>query len=215
MPRTYAYLRFQSGVDWQDVNKVLLAKLNRLGMRIGKTITVISGYRTYAEQAALYAKYQAGGNIAAKPGQSQHEKGLAVDALIDGQAIGKVVSAAMFKKVGLQSLASIGDAPHVQMPGGKDTAVIGGSSGSQKTSQPQSAADQTQTPGLLPEPPNTLPSPESTIAPALSPGSLQAEDSPKQMQDTWQLLAADPLAQPETVALARRIQQGQMTDAVN
>jgi phage-related minor tail protein len=40
---------------------------------------VISGFRTYAEQAALYARYLAGGPIAAKPGTSSHERGEAVD----------------------------------------------------------------------------------------------------------------------------------------
>jgi len=41
--------------------------------------TVISGFRTYAEQAALYANFLAGGNIAAPPGMSSHETGNAVD----------------------------------------------------------------------------------------------------------------------------------------
>jgi hypothetical protein len=41
--------------------------------------TVISGYRTYAEQAALYQRYLAGGPIAAPPGTSSHERGEAVD----------------------------------------------------------------------------------------------------------------------------------------
>lgn len=40
---------------------------------------VNSGFRTYAEQAVLYARYLAGGNIAAPPGQSNHESGQAVD----------------------------------------------------------------------------------------------------------------------------------------
>jgi D-alanyl-D-alanine carboxypeptidase len=45
--------------------------------------SVISGFRTYAEQAALYARYVASGfnprYIAAKPGTSSHESGNAVD----------------------------------------------------------------------------------------------------------------------------------------
>lgn len=39
----------------------------------GWTGKVLSGLRSTALQAQLYAKYQAGGNIAAKPGQSNHE----------------------------------------------------------------------------------------------------------------------------------------------
>jgi hypothetical protein len=41
--------------------------------------SVLSGFRSYAEQAALYARYLAGGNIAARPGTSSHERGQAVD----------------------------------------------------------------------------------------------------------------------------------------
>jgi hypothetical protein len=40
---------------------------------------VTSAFRTYAQQAALYARYLAGGPLAAKPGTSSHEKGEAVD----------------------------------------------------------------------------------------------------------------------------------------
>lgn len=41
--------------------------------------SVTSGFRSRAEQAVLYARYLAGGNIAAKPGSSNHERGLAID----------------------------------------------------------------------------------------------------------------------------------------
>lgn len=41
--------------------------------------TVTSGFRSYGEQAVLYARYLAGGNIAAKPGSSNHESGRAID----------------------------------------------------------------------------------------------------------------------------------------
>jgi hypothetical protein len=41
--------------------------------------SVTSGFRTFAEQQVLYARYLAGGNLAAKPGTSMHERGLAVD----------------------------------------------------------------------------------------------------------------------------------------
>ncbi len=41
--------------------------------------SVTSGWRSYAEQAALYARYLAGGPLAAPPGHSSHESGQAVD----------------------------------------------------------------------------------------------------------------------------------------
>lgn len=40
---------------------------------------VESALRTYAQQQKLYDEYKAGGTLAAKPGTSMHEKGLAVD----------------------------------------------------------------------------------------------------------------------------------------
>jgi peptidoglycan hydrolase-like protein with peptidoglycan-binding domain len=40
---------------------------------------VVSGFRTNDEQADLYAEYRRGGNLAARPGYSQHQLGLAID----------------------------------------------------------------------------------------------------------------------------------------
>ena len=46
----------------------------------GRDLPVTSGYRTYAEQAALYQDYLNGtGNLAAPPGHSTHGLGLSAD----------------------------------------------------------------------------------------------------------------------------------------
>lgn len=45
----------------------------------GKPYTVNSAFRTNEHQAALYAGYLAGGNLAAAPGFSTHQSGLSVD----------------------------------------------------------------------------------------------------------------------------------------
>lgn len=51
----------------------------------GINARIISGYRTDAEQARLYAKYKAGGPVAAPPGHSNHNFGLAWDiGIFDG-----------------------------------------------------------------------------------------------------------------------------------
>lgn len=42
-------------------------------------IKVISGTRSYEEQAELYKKYKAGGPLAAPPGRSNHNFGIAFD----------------------------------------------------------------------------------------------------------------------------------------
>lgn len=47
--------------------------------RYGQPIWVNESFRTYAEQQARYAAYLAGGPLAAKPGKSPHEFGLALD----------------------------------------------------------------------------------------------------------------------------------------
>ena len=52
---------------------------------MGQKVDISSGNRTRAEQAELYAKYKAGtGNLAARPGTSNHEHGDAADATIGG-----------------------------------------------------------------------------------------------------------------------------------
>ena len=53
-------------------------------------INVLSGKRSRAEQEFLYELYLSGrGNLAAVPGTSRHETGRAVDAYVNGVAIGK------------------------------------------------------------------------------------------------------------------------------
>lgn len=56
--------------------KHLSGMAQEYGQITGKSINVNEGFRTYEQQAALYAKYP---HKAAKPGSSLHEKGLAVD----------------------------------------------------------------------------------------------------------------------------------------
>lgn len=46
----------------------------------GVTLTINSGFRSYPEQKALYDLYKAGrGNLAARPGTSNHQSGIAID----------------------------------------------------------------------------------------------------------------------------------------
>lgn len=51
----------------------------------GINLIIDSGFRTMEEQQALYAAYQAGtGNLAAKPGYSNHQNGTAIDIRVNG-----------------------------------------------------------------------------------------------------------------------------------
>jgi predicted chitinase/uncharacterized protein (DUF305 family) len=78
-------------IDTEHVNKALMGNIGAMAreynQRTKKTITMTSGYRSTAQQAALYAAelkkdggdaVKAGKNVA-PPGRSFHEKGLAVD----------------------------------------------------------------------------------------------------------------------------------------
>lgn len=55
-------------------------RLSKMAKATGTPISVSSGWRSYAEQAALYQAYLNGtGNLAAPPGSSNHEDGRAAD----------------------------------------------------------------------------------------------------------------------------------------
>lgn len=52
----------------------------------GTTVQVTSGFRTMADQQRLYDKYRAGtGNLAAEPGRSNHQNGIAIDFNVSSQ----------------------------------------------------------------------------------------------------------------------------------
>lgn len=60
-------------------------KMKAAAKRAGVTLTPVSGFRTMAEQQRLYALYKAGkGNLAARPGYSNHQGGTAVDVATGG-----------------------------------------------------------------------------------------------------------------------------------
>lgn len=97
--------RAHSGVVLEKVDWRLLSKLNSLGARLGRIITITSGWRSYEQQAKAYAEYVASGysisQIAAKPGTSNHEFGRACDCVIGGVPIGTIVPAATLAIFGL------------------------------------------------------------------------------------------------------------------
>lgn len=75
-------------LHWRTVDPVLLEPTFRLDITTLLTMSqwdwwVLYGYRSIAEQALLYEKYQHGGPKAAPPGLSPHNYGLAVDVVPD------------------------------------------------------------------------------------------------------------------------------------
>jgi len=70
------------GCNVDDLDAELSARLlaTVTDRRLTIPPVIVSGYRTYDEQAELYRLYLAGlGNLAAPPGTSEHEFGLAAD----------------------------------------------------------------------------------------------------------------------------------------
>ena len=105
-----------SGVNLEKVDWKLLTALNSLGAKLGRTITVTSGWRSFQQQTNAWNEYVASGfsisEIAAKPGTSNHEFGRACDCVIGGVPIGSAVSDSTLAVFGLNCTVD-GDPVHV------------------------------------------------------------------------------------------------------
>lgn len=66
--------------DIDSLREPLRSIIKKIIEESGGRVTIVSGYRSHDEQTALYNNYISGkGNLAAKPGSSLHEHGMAVD----------------------------------------------------------------------------------------------------------------------------------------
>jgi len=88
----YSNLAFSGHTDWTHVNPRLLQIVNDQAKKLGKTATIISGYRSNAYSSRV-------GGFANDP----HTKGIAVDAYIDGHPIGDVIPPDQWAKLGITS----------------------------------------------------------------------------------------------------------------
>ena len=137
--------------DTSGLNQNLLDGLRYVAGELGKTVNVVSGKRTRAEQEELWRKYQNGtGNKAAPPGTSRHETGNAADAYIDGTALQSYPgAAAAAAKFGLGF--PVGGEPwHVEATGGGPAAAAGaGASGASGASGAEAAGSNMMQAGLF------------------------------------------------------------------
>ena len=78
-PNEEKFFSYDPNTDRAWFDPILKQQLIALSKASGEPIQLNSGFRTLAEQKAAYADYQAGGNLAATPGSSNHEFGLAAD----------------------------------------------------------------------------------------------------------------------------------------
>jgi LAS superfamily LD-carboxypeptidase LdcB len=76
-------------VGWAEIEvktAVAFEKMQKAASKDGVSLVVYSGFRTYERQAELYQHYRRGhGNLAAKPGHSNHQSGRALDLMIDSE----------------------------------------------------------------------------------------------------------------------------------
>lgn len=97
------FFTLQPSVDMSGVKAPVVKRLKAMGaeykQRTGKKLIITSAYRSSEKQAKLYALYLAGkGNLAAKPGRSLHEKGLAID--INPPQVDQLISMGILGKFG-------------------------------------------------------------------------------------------------------------------
>ena len=93
------------GANWKDMDAELLARLNNAHRENPGAFNMVSGFRTYGQQKAIY---DSGVRPAAPPGYSQHQAGLAADINDPSGWLHKNAA-----KFGLWNLP--GDEPHFQL----------------------------------------------------------------------------------------------------
>lgn len=115
-PDAHRVVPQNSGVDLAHVNPTLRYRLEAVAKDLGVTITATSGYRSRAQQQALYNLYVEGkGPLAAKPGSSNHEKGLAVDCFVGSKPLGAVKGARASMKRHKLVLGAAGELWHIEL----------------------------------------------------------------------------------------------------
>jgi hypothetical protein len=218
--RQYRFLSFQPGVDWQHVNPVLLYRMNRLGMALGKVITITSGARGVPGHPNTGAP---GSHHV--PGHNPSGKGEAVDAYVGSKPLGSVISNRMAAKYGLYSGNRPGfykgkpDPEHFETLERRGVPYKGktppekameSAAAPAAATAPQDDAQVASTIPTIPDQgmsPGSPPQPEESLPAVFAPGSGSAAGwNPRRAAETWQLLASQPLSSPETQSLAQRAQ---------
>lgn len=142
--RTEARIRTML-IPTQRAARKFMQTIAQAGLTQGLTVRILSGTRTFAEQAVLFQKHQQGGPLAARPGRSNHNFGIAWDvgvfnqqgAYIDDLIAKKTMTSravdAEYKKAGAHGKTlglfwggdwSNPDYPHFQMRNNDDLASI-------------------------------------------------------------------------------------------
>lgn len=78
-PLGYVQLIEVDGIPVERQTGLQFLAMQKAARLAGVRLTLTSGFRTMEDQIRLYARYLAGGDLAAKPGYSNHQQGLALD----------------------------------------------------------------------------------------------------------------------------------------
>lgn len=85
VPRRIHIAPIGNGKNMRSDAALKFNQMKAAARRAGVTLSPVSGFRTMAQQKSLYAAYRAGrGNLAARPGYSNHQGGLSVDVQTNG-----------------------------------------------------------------------------------------------------------------------------------
>ncbi|WP_434384855.1 peptidoglycan-binding protein [Melittangium boletus] len=85
VPRQINLSKIPNGKEMRSDAAAAFNRMHAAAARAGINLHVNSGFRSMAEQQELYRKYLNGtGNLAAKPGYSNHQGGIAVDINVGG-----------------------------------------------------------------------------------------------------------------------------------
>jgi LAS superfamily LD-carboxypeptidase LdcB len=99
----------------KDCAPILLWKIAQFSRDIGRVAYITSGRRSFDEQKRLYARWRSGtGNLAAKPGTSRHESGLAADVWYGAKPIGSFTNPKFLKAKYALNLAVPSEEWHVE-----------------------------------------------------------------------------------------------------
>ena len=86
--RTTIQLVAVQGVELETRTARAFRQMAAAAERMGIYLGIRSGFRSHDKQTELYREYQRGwGNLAARPGYSNHQSGRAVDIYIDNYAV--------------------------------------------------------------------------------------------------------------------------------
>jgi hypothetical protein len=135
--------KLSGGVNYQGVNSGVKKNFEEMAaeykQKTGKDILITSGYRSSEEQARLYASKPKG--MAAKPGRSMHEYGMAID--IDPSNANDLANMGLLSKYGFDRpyLYNRGETWHIEPVGLNKDAIM--KAGYQNT---QAATAKTSTP---------------------------------------------------------------------